>query len=125
MSNSMSLLTKLGTLVSGDSKIKALKNDLAHFFVNYQKAKVKIAKAKKTFENTRELAVRDFEKTKKTTYDKTVKAIESVRANVNQEAKEVETGYQEAQSKLAVKRNALDELSEDVREIGGKEYPLE
>jgi hypothetical protein len=121
----MSLLTKLGTLVSGDSKIKALKNDLAHFFVNYQKAKVKIAKAKKTFENTRELAVRDFEKTKKTTYDKTVKAIESVRANVNQEAKEVETGYQEAQSKLAVKRNALDELSEDVREIGGKEYPLE
>lgn len=121
----MTFFYYIASLFSTDANVKRLQNKLAHFAVEYQKSRVKIADARKTFEEVRENTVSDFEKLKKSTIDKTAEAVSIARGDILAEEVEVEAEFEVAKEKIEAKRNSITDLSKAVNDIGGADYPLD
>lgn len=99
---------------STDAEIEHLRNESAKVLVEYQKAKVAIADAKKLFEKTRENTIKDFENLKKNTFTKTHSAVSNLKQKVSAELEAIEEEYLNAKYKAQVKIKSAEMLSSQV-----------
>jgi Zn-dependent oligopeptidase len=115
----------LMSLFSVDAEIARLRNQSSHVLVEYQKAKVKIADAKRKCNDVVAHTVADFEKVKQNRFDKTLDAAHQLNFRAKQEEDELRDEYYEAMDRIAKKREAVDELVGQVSTLDSAKYAFE
>jgi vacuolar-type H+-ATPase subunit H len=104
--------------------VKALKNHINHLFVSHEIAKQTISDAQKKFEDTKALAVSDFEKVKQNTLEKTEKAVFELYDSIIDEDHEVETTYQTAKDAISNKRSIVETLHEEINHVKASDLTI-
>lgn len=109
------MFTSIARFFGFDVEHRALANKCAHVVVEFEKASQKIKNAEAKFHKVRDNTVSDFQNLKRNTLDKTVDAVARLKNKIDVEEVRVDTAHSEAKDKIAVKRNAVDRLSDSVR----------
>lgn len=109
---------------SSDAEIAYLRNSASHVLVEYQKAKVKIANARKRAAAIEEHTVASFHAVKASKFEKTRAAAAKLRDAALDEAEALKEDFEEAIGKTKVKAKSADLLVAQIESLGSNEYPL-
>lgn len=121
----MHIVAHFLSLFSADATASYLRNKISHLALEHQKARTKIANARRRFEETREYAVSDFEDKKKATLEATHNAVAQMQIDADEEDRLIDQDYFDAKDKVVVKRKVCDDLARTCQAIGGTDFPLE
>ena len=118
------MLDSILRFFSADAEVKFLRNKAVHVIAEYGKAKTKISRAQRKFERTKEYTVSTFQNLKKRTIDKSVGAVQRLKAKAHKEQQELDKAHAEASDKVTVKINTADLLASQVESLGSIDHPL-
>lgn len=118
------LINRIISVFTNDSEMNNVRNSLNHLLASHKSAEVAIADAYKTFENTRDAKVCDFENVKKATLARTEKAVNNLVNEVADEEEKIEAKYYNAKSRLSNKSRMITELNNELSRFTSMEFPL-
>lgn len=118
------VLFKIRSFFGQDVHISSLKNSLLKLDISHKAATKRVNFAKQVFERVAETEARDFEKLKQNTLSKTINKIKTLKDNIANETIVIKNNYEDAQDKLAINLEDVNDLENSIKLLNVKDYSL-